>query len=93
MITTATADYLLNAVGGSWTKRDAQEDAPQYLRLESMKGAVAPRLEKTMEPTREARVGSFHLLGYRGDTKEHHMAHLFQMGATLLPELVARWRR
>jgi hypothetical protein len=90
--TTATADYLLNAVGGSWSTRDAQRDAPNYLRLESMKGAVPPRLEKTMEPTREARVGSFHAIGYRGETKEHHMAHLFQMGATLLPELVARWR-
>jgi hypothetical protein len=90
--TTATADYLLTSVDGSWTPRDAQRDAPHYLRLESMKGAVPPRLEKTMEPTREARVGSFHLLGYRGETKEHHMAHLFQMGATLLPELVARWR-
>ena len=90
--TSATADYLVNSVGASWVARDAQKDAPNYLRLESMKGAVPPRLEKTMEPTREARIGSFHVLGYRGETKEHHMAHLFQMGATLLPELVARWR-
>lgn len=90
--TTATADYLLASVGGTWVTRDAERDAPPYLRLESMKGAVPPRLEKTMEPTREARVGSFHVIGYRGETKEHHMAHLFQMGATLLPELVARWR-
>jgi hypothetical protein len=57
-----------------------------------MKGAVSKRLEKRMEPTSEARKGSLHVVGYRGDTKEHHMAHLFQMGATLLPELVARWR-
>ena len=91
--TSATADYLVSGVGASWMPRDAERDAPQYLRLESMKGAVPPRLEKTMEPTREARVGSFHVIGYRGETKEHHMAHLFQMGATLLPELVARWSR
>ncbi len=29
--------------------------------------------------------------GYRGETPEHHMAHLLQMGATVLPELASRW--
>ena len=88
---TATADYLIDAVGAKSGPLDPVIDAPSYLELESMKGAVAKRREKSMEPTSEARIGNFHVTGYRGETKEHHMAHLFQMGATLLPELVARW--
>lgn len=87
--TTATADYLLAAAGG---RRDAAQPPPRYLSLASMKGAVARDREKTMEPTSEARVGQLVVRGYRGETPEHHMAHLFQMAATVLPDLVARWR-
>jgi hypothetical protein len=43
-----------------------------------------------MVPTGEARVGGLHVRGFRGNTPEHHMAHLLQMGATVLPELSAR---
>ncbi len=88
---TATADYLIASVGATRQPLDAVRDAPPYLSLESMKGAVSKQREKKMEPTGEARIGTFHVTGYRGDLKEHHMAHLFQMGATLLPELVQRW--
>jgi hypothetical protein len=87
--TTATADYLLAAVDGS---RVAPEPAPKYLSLESMKGAVAKALEKKMEPTSEATKGRLIVRGYKGEEPEHHMAHLFQMGATVLPDLVARWQ-
>ncbi len=90
---TATAEYLLRDVGATAEARDPELDQPPYLELESMKGAVAKRREKRMEPTSEARKGSFHVLGYRGEEKEHHMAHLFQMGATLLPELAERWKK
>ncbi len=89
--TTLTADYLLASVDLSPLARDPVADAPKYLTLESMKGAVSKKHEKTMEPTREGWTGSFHVVGYKGETKEHHMAHLFQMGATLLPDLVKRW--
>jgi hypothetical protein len=89
--TTATAEYLIEAVGADARALDPVIDAPRYLDLESMKGAVAKRREKAMEPVSEARKGSFHVTGYKGETKEHHMAHLFQMGATLLPELAERW--
>lgn len=91
--TSATADYLIASAGASRSPSDPQRDTPLYLELESMKGAVSKKLEKQMVPTSEARRGLFHVRGYRGETKEHHMAHLFQMGATLLPELVARWTR
>lgn len=88
---TASADYLIAHVGAERIKLDRNLDAPVYLDLESMKGAVSKRREKKMEPTSEARVGTLHVIGYRGETKEHHMAHLFQAGATLLPELALRW--
>lgn len=91
--TSATADYLVAKTGTSRAPRDAVRDAPAYLELESMKGAVSKKLEKQMEPTTEAKKGLFHVRGFRGETKEHHMAHLFQMGATVLPELVSRWSR
>lgn len=89
--TKITADYLIAAAGTERTELDPIADQPPYLELSSMRGAVSKRLEKKMEPTGEARIGTLHIVGYRGETKEHHMAHLFQMGATLLPELVARW--
>jgi len=88
---TASADYLVAHVGAERIKLDRGLDAPVYLDLESMKGAVSKRREKKMEPTAEAKRGTLHIIGYRGETKEHHMAHLFQMGATLLPELALRW--
>jgi hypothetical protein len=84
-----TAGFLLDAVHGA--AGDAQP-APEHVQLKAAEGAVSKKLEKRMEPLTEGSVGSFHVRGYRGNTPEHHMAHLFQMGATVLPELVARWR-
>ena len=89
--TTATSSYLLDAVGAKRETRDPERDQPRYLELESMNGAISKKLVKHMEPTSEARKGTFHVIGYRGETPEHHMEHLFQMGSTLLPELVQRW--
>ncbi len=84
-----TADHLLDVVHGT---RGAPSPAPEHLSLRAAEGAVAKRLEKHMEPLSEATVGSFHVRGYRGNTPEHHMAHLLQMGATVMPELVERWK-
>jgi len=81
--------YLLDAVGGT---RGEPLPAPEHVQLGATVGAVSKALEKWMEPTYEATVGSFHVRGYRGNTPEHHMAHLFQMGATVMPELAQRWR-
>jgi hypothetical protein len=89
-----TAAFLVDAV----RDRGAQQTpasllmAPPHLELRSAQGAVAKRLEKRMEPIGETRVGGLHVRRYRGETAEHHMAHLLQMGATVLPELAARWR-
>jgi hypothetical protein len=86
--TELTAGYLLGAVHGH---RGPPQPAPEHLQLRAAEGAVARKLEKGMEPLSEATVGSFHVRGYRGNTPEYHMAHLLQMGATVMPELVARW--
>jgi hypothetical protein len=85
-----TADLLLGAVGGVRQPRGAG-DAPPHVDLPAARGAVSKKLEKRMEPMTEAAVGGLRVRGYRGETPEHHMAHLFQMGATVLPELAARW--
>ena len=84
-----TAGYLLDVVHG--TRGAPEAPAPPHLQLRAAEGAVSKALEKGMEPISEARVGTFHVRGYRGNTPEHHMAHLLQMGATVMPELAARW--
>jgi hypothetical protein len=88
--TSRTAQYLLDVAHG---KRRAPSSAtPEHLQLRAAEGAVSRALEKWMEPVSEATVGTFHVRGYRGNTPEHHMAHLLQMGATVMPELAARWQ-
>ncbi|WP_437677519.1 hypothetical protein [Sorangium sp. So ce131] len=87
----ATANYLLEVAQGGPVDRPLALDAPPHLRLRAAEGAVSRRLEKQMVPTTEASVGGLHVRGYRGNTPEHHMAHLLQMAATVLPELTERW--
>ncbi|MEO7328894.1 MAG: hypothetical protein ABI193_09970 [Minicystis sp.] len=87
--TSQTADVLLGLVDG---KREAPSLPPVHVNLKSGEKAVAKKLEKWLEPTTEARVGSFHVRGFRGNTKEHHTSHLLQMAATVMPELVNRWK-
>jgi hypothetical protein len=88
--TSRTAQYLLDVAHGK--RGEPRSAAPEHLQLRAAEGAVSRALEKWMEPVSEATVGTFHVRGYRGNTPEHHMAHLLQMGATVLPELVARWQ-
>ncbi len=89
--TRETALHLLDAVRDNGTITSRVDDPPAYLYLDSMRGAVSKENEKRMEPFEDARIGELHLRGYRGNNVGHHMAHLFQMSATVLPELVARW--
>lgn len=89
----ATAAYLLSAVGSRPAARDAMLEMPPHLALEAAAHAVAKRREKRMIPYTDTRVQGLHIRGFRGDTREHHMAHLLQMGATALPELAERWKR
>ncbi|WP_437938630.1 hypothetical protein [Sorangium sp. So ce341] len=88
----ATANYLLGAAAGRPVERSPALSAPPHLRLRAAEGAVSRKLEKQMVPTTEATVGELRVRGFRGNTPEHHMAHLLQMASTVLPELVERWR-
>jgi hypothetical protein len=86
-----TARFLLNEVKTDGPVFTDLSKAPPYLKLESMKNAVSKEDERSLVPFEEARVGNFHIRGFKGNGKGDHMAHLFQMGATLVPELAARW--
>ncbi|WP_437636179.1 hypothetical protein [Sorangium sp. So ce854] len=87
----ATASYLLDAAAGHPVERSLASGAPPHVRLRAAEGAVSKKLEKQMIPTTEAHLGELHVRGFRGNTPEHHMAHLLQMASTVLPELVERW--
>jgi hypothetical protein len=91
--TRETASYLLDAVKSEHEMKEQEPTAPAHLQLKSAVNAVEPSLEKKMEPVRDVRVGDLHVRGFRGQTREHHSAHLLQIGATLMPELAARWGR
>ncbi len=65
---------------------------PEHLALESAKIAVAQGKAKVMVPTMDLRLGNLRVQGFEGITKEHHIAHLTQMAAVVLPDLVKRWR-
>lgn len=87
-----TAEHLIKVAGQHGALiRDARPEAPIYRKLVAMRGAVAKRDAKRLEPFDDVRVGGFHAVGFRGSERGHHMAHLFQMGATVLPELAHRW--
>ncbi len=88
-----TATYLVDAVRELGVQEETQLTPPEHLKLKAAAKAVEPNLEQRMEPIRDLRVGGLHVRGFRGITKEHHSAHLIQMGATVLPELAERWNR
>ena len=90
--TSSTADYMLRAVGAAPVK-NAMLELPPHVKLVAAEHAVSKRLEKHMVPISDTRVGLLHIRGYAGDTREHHMAHLLQMAATVLPELRERWSK
>jgi hypothetical protein len=87
--TKVTASYLLEAVGADRFPRSVDET---YVTIEAAKGAVAKKKEKRLRVQSEAFWGGLHVRGYGGETREHHMAHLLQMAATVLPELAERWK-
>lgn len=87
--TTQCADLLLASVGHKAEKTEGP--APQHLRLKASAKSIGRHTE--LKPTFDTRVGSFHVLGYRGNTPEAHAAHLHQMAAIALPELAARWAK
>ncbi|MBI5533500.1 MAG: hypothetical protein HY898_12340 [Deltaproteobacteria bacterium] len=85
------ANFLIQAVRSEGSVVEGPLVAPAHLQLKAALNAVEPSLEKRMEPIRDVHVGDLHVRGFRGQTKEHHSAHLLQIGATLMPELAERW--
>lgn len=87
-----TAAYLLRSVGAR-PDEDVMLELPPHLELRAAANAVSKRREKRMLPYSDTQIGDLRVRGYRGDTREHHMAHLLQMAATALPDLAKRWGR
>lgn len=44
-----------------------------------------------LRPYRQVHAGEFHMLGFKGDTRDAHISQLRDMSRTLLPFLAARW--
>lgn len=53
-------------------------------------GAAPPSY--ALRPYRELHAGEFHVLGYKGDTRDAHISQLRHMARTVLPAWAARWR-
>jgi hypothetical protein len=85
-----TTDALLRAVGVS---RGPGGEAPPMPALFSVEGVIAKKRIVWLTPESEAVQGGLHVRGYGGDQPEHHIAHLVQMSATAVPDLVAWWKR
>ncbi len=64
---------------------------PEHLSLPAAKGAAPGGADEHMIPMSDTRRGMLRVQGFKGDTKAHHTAHLTQMAAVALPDLVARW--
>jgi len=86
-----TAEYLLSVAKNRGEVVESPLVVPAYIKLPSMVGALAKEDVQTLEPYSDYRVGGFHIRGYKGASRGHHMAHLFQMCSTVLPELAKRW--
>jgi hypothetical protein len=89
--TRATAEHLVGVARSHGEIVSKEPSVPASLKLVSMRGAVSKEDARRLEPIDDRRVGDFHVRGFRGNTRGDHMAHLFQMGSTVLPELVRRW--
>ncbi len=86
--TTRTAAFLLEQLGAEVSDTPVLPLPPQLM-LDAAKGAV--REHKRMIPTADTRVGLFRVRGFKGNTQDHHSAHLTQMAAVGLPDLARRW--
>lgn len=87
--TEKTTDALLETVGVTRTEGGTTPTVPP---LSTIQGVVPKSKMRTLNPTSEAHKGGLHVKGYTGVEPEDHMAHLIQMAAIGLPELVQHWK-
>ena len=86
--TTRTAAFLLEQIEATVSENPVLPLPPQLM-LEAAKRAV--KEHKRMIPTADTRVGMLRIQGFKGNTQDHHSAHLTQMAAIALPDLARRW--
>jgi hypothetical protein len=86
--TTETSSALLSALG---IYRDRKTDWPDRPELSLARSVMST--ERWLEQHTDARKGDLHVAGYRGFREDDHIAHLAQMSKTVLPELVAYWKK
>jgi hypothetical protein len=84
--TRETTEGLVSRLGMTWAAGGDATEAPQ---LPSLHGMPAQRLV----PLRRADAGDLHVRGFAGDQKDDHLAHLLQMSANVVPDLVRYWSR
>jgi hypothetical protein len=88
--TRETTAALLLGVG---VPREPLDEHPPMPPLKSIDGVIARKLMRPLEPETIAHRGGLTVREYAGDQPEHHMAHLIHMAVTVLPDLVAWWKR
>jgi len=88
--TKRTAAYLLEQIDAEVSDNPVLPVPPQLM-LAAAKGAV--KEHKRMVPTADTRIGMFRVQGFKGNTQDHHSAHLTQMAAVGLPDLARRWAK
>jgi hypothetical protein len=88
--TRETTTALLLGVG---VPREPLGEAPAMPALKSIDGVIARKLLRPLEAETIAHRGGLTVREYAGDQPEHHMAHLIHMAVTVLPDLIAWWKR
>jgi hypothetical protein len=86
---TETADALIAA---AQVHRVDDEERPRHLDIDAAStGYLKPAKDRELVQRTSAGRGDFHVRGFDGGTPTDHLAQFVQMGATLLPDLAARW--
>lgn len=88
---TIATDFILGKLGLARHPLDPIDDAPPWVMLKAMETIYDPARLHQLIPLTEVRAGAFHVIGYSGNTPDHHSVQLFEMSQTLLPEIAARW--
>lgn len=89
-----STDLLLDDVGVSRTAVTPERVFDDRAPAEGFGDAVPVNPTKVkwpMDLTSEAHEGGLIVRGYRGTTKQDHVAHVSQMASTALPDLSKRW--
>ncbi|MDI1445277.1 hypothetical protein [Polyangium sp. 6x1] len=86
--TTETSNAILRALGIERSRTIDWPDRPSFPLARTVMST-----ERWLEQRSKAQRGDLHIAGYRGFKEDDHIAHLAQMSSTVLPALVAYWKR